>query len=377
MSILVFIIILLILLPCVLGFFLWRKTDSSSPANNGLNQALKDNRQELNSSLKSTTDSINKQFANLQTVLNDNLESLRKDNHQQLDRMRQTVDEKLQSTLEKRLNESFKRVDQQLADVNKNMGEMQALASDVGQLQKTLTNVKTRGVWGEAHLGNLLAEILNSEQYVINFKPHKNSQDSVEFALKIPAADGSVLYLPIDAKFPLTRFEALQKALEDNLVEQVDKARKALITEIKNQAKKISSKYINPPTTTDFAIMYLPLESLYAEIAQQMGLVDELRRSYKITLAGPTTILPMIGMVGMGHRTLAIQKQASEVWQILTETQVEFNKFGALMEKTKKKLNEASDTLDQVDVRTRSIDRKFKKVQTIKADESKSNKILE
>ena len=238
----------------------------------------------MNDSLKNATDSINKQFANLQTVLSKNLEALRADNHKQLERMRQTVDEKLESTLEKRLTESFKRVDRQLESVNKNMGEMQNLASDVGELQKTLTGVKTRGVWGEAHLAGLLSETLNPEQYEVNFQPHGDRGETVEFALKIPGADGSALYLPVDAKFPLTRFEVLQQALSGQKAEEITKARKQLAAEIKTQAKNIA-KYINPPTTTDFAIMYLPLESLYAEVAQATELVEELRRRHKIALA--------------------------------------------------------------------------------------------
>ena len=356
-------------------------SDASQNADHKLDQALKDNRQELSASLKSATDSMDKRFAslqagiekrliNLQTVLVTNLDTLRQDNHKQLDRMRQTVDEKLQKTLESRLTESFKRVDRQLESVNKNMGEMQNLATGVGELQKTLSGVKTRGVWGEAHLANLLAETLNPEQYVTNFKPKKNQASTVEFALKIPNQNGLILYLPIDAKFPLTRFDDLQSALADNQVAQIDKARKRLGREIKTQAKSISTKYINPPVTTDFAIMYLPLESLYAEIAQQTDLVDELRRNYKITVAGPTTILPMLGMLGMGYRSLAIQKHVSEVWKILTETQIEFTKFGDLMDKAKKKLMEAGDTIDTASSKTRSIERKFKKVQRIEMEDS-------
>ena len=370
-------VVLVILLIAVLAsVIIWLlasrrgSSDLNQDTDQKFDRALRENRQELSASLKSATDSINKQFTNLQTVLSTNLEALRKDNHRQLDRMRQTVDEKLQSTLEKRLTESFKRVDRQLEAVNKNMGEMQNLASDVGELQKTLTGVKTRGVWGEAHLGNLLAEILNPEQYVTNFKPKKNRAGSVEFALKIPSRDGLIVYLPIDAKFPLTRFEDLQEALADNQTEHINKTRKQLAREIKTQAKNISTKYINPPVTTDFAIMYLPLESLYAEVAQQTDLVEALRRDYKITLAGPTTILPMLGMVGMGYRSLAIQKHVSEVWEILTETQIEFTKFGDLMDKAKKKLIEASDTIDTASSKTRTIESKFKKVQRIKMEQS-------
>ena len=355
---------LLIIVLTILSVWYYGSRRSKPSVDDGLAELFRQNRSELNDSLKNATDSINKQFANLQTVLSKNLEALRADNHKQLERMRQTVDEKLESTLEKRLTESFKRVDRQLESVNKNMGEMQNLASDVGELQKTLTGVKTRGVWGEAHLAGLLSETLNPEQYEVNFQPHGDRGETVEFALKIPGADGSALYLPVDAKFPLTRFEVLQQALNGQKAEEITKARKQLAAEIKTQAKNIA-KYINPPTTTDFAIMYLPLESLYAEVAQATELVEELRRRHKIALAGPTTILPMLAMLGMGYRSLAIQKRVGEVWQILIETQEEFGKFGALMEKAKKKLVEAGNVIESAGAKTRTIEGKFKKVQRL------------
>ena len=372
-------LIVALIVVCAGWFFSVRRFGSSKDGLSAdqLDKALKDNRQELSSGLKNATDSINKQFANLQTVLSTNLKDLRQDNHQQLDRMRQTVDEKLQSTLEKRLTESFKRVDRQLEAVNKNMGEMQNLATDVGDLQKTLTGVKTRGVWGEAHLGNLLLEILNPEQYVKNFRPRTESAEEVEFALKIPSQDGSVLYLPIDAKFPLTPFENLQKALETNETKAIDSARKSLHTEIKKQAKKIAEKYIHPPTTTDFAIMYLPLESLYAEVSQQTALIDELRRQYKTNIVGPNTVLPMIGMLSMGYRTLAIQKHAGEVWQILQEVQGEFGKFGVLLDKAQKKLTEASNVIESAGSKSRNIGSKLKKVQRLDMKETEPDLLEE
>ncbi len=367
MPYLIITICLLIALIASIGWYgSWRKSATSDlGVADGLDKALRDNRHEMGEGLKNATDSINKQLNNLQTAISKTLENLRQDNHQQLERMRQTVDEKLQATLEKRLTESFKRVDLQLEAVNKNMGEMQTLASDVGALQKTLSGVKTRGVWGEAHLDNLLSEVLNAEQYEVNFKPKANSAESVEFALKIPSPEGSSLYIPVDAKFPLTRFDQLQQALESNQLPAIEKARSALAAEIKTQAKKISSKYINPPITTDFAIMYLPLESLYAEVSQQTDLIEELRRKYKVSLSGPNTILPMLAMIGMGYRSLAIQKRVSEVWDILIETQEEFGKFGVLMEKAKSKLDEASGVIESASSKTRSIEKKFQKVQRI------------
>ena len=346
-----------------------RRRGEGRPQADQLDKALADNRQELRSSLKDATDSLNKQFANLQTVLSTNLKELRQDNHQQLDRMRQTVDEKLQATLETRLTESFKRVDRQLEAVNKNMGEMQNLAAGVGDLQKTLTGVKTKGVWGEAHLENLLSETLNAEQYAKNFRPDPGSADEVEFALRIPGVDGSVVHMPIDAKFPLVPFEKLQQALEKNDSVRIEKARKDLKAEIKEQAKKIAKKYIHPPVTTDFAVMYLPLESLYAEASQQTDLVEELRRRHRINLVGPSTILPMIGLLNMGYRTLAIQRRVGEVWQILTDTQAEFGKFGELLDKAQKKLTEASSVIESAGSKTRNIEGKLKKVQRIEMEE--------
>lgn len=370
---LISILLALALIALALGwFFVSRRQNGETGGLSAdqLDKALRENRRELGDGLKNATDSINKQFVNLQTALSSSLKEMRQDNNQQLDRMRQTVDEKLQSTLEKRLTASFKRVDQQLEAVNKNMGEMHNLAADVGDLQKTLTGVKSRGVWGEAHLENLLLETLNPEQYERNFRPHKSSDEAVEFALKIPARDGSILYIPIDAKFPLTPFENLQKASDGNDVKAIATARKSLHAEIKKQAKKISEKYINPPLTTDFAVMYLPLESLYAEVSQQTELVDDLRRSCKVNLVGPNTVLPMIGMLSMGYRTLAIQKHAGEVWQILNSVQDEFGKFGLLLQKAQKKLREASNVIDDAGSKSRNIGSKLKKVQRIDMSES-------
>lgn len=340
------------------------KNSSSTLGSGALDQALTANRMELNQALKNSTDSIIKQLSQLTTTVHQNLEALRKDNHQQLDRMRQTVDEKLQSTLEKRLSESFKLVTEQLETVNKNMGEMQALATDVGDLQKTLLGVKTKGNWGEAHLENLLSEVLNPEQYVKDFKPRAKSDLKVEFALKIPADNDNILYLPIDAKLPLVKFEDLQTALNNGDKAKITKTRKALEAEIKQKAKEIN-KYINPPITTDFAVMYLPFESLYAEIASKPELIATLRQDYQIAIAGPSTILPMLAMLNLGYRSLTIQKNVSAVWQILRETQAEFSKFGELMVKADKKLTEASNVIRDASTKTRTIEAKFKKVQKI------------
>lgn len=343
---------------------------------------LTENRKELASNLKDSSDSINKQLLGIAQMQSDalgklgeqierRLKLLQDDNNRQLDRMRHTVDEKLQSTLEKRLGESFRQVGKQLESVHKGLGEMQTLATGVGDLQKVLSNVKTRGAWGEAQLGALLEEILNPEQYLTNVVTKNGSADPVEFALKIPGKDGEVLLLPIDAKLPLDRYESILKAQETaDKVAHAD-AVKAFESQIKLEAKRISEKYIDPPATTDFAVMYLPIEGLYAEVVQQTGLVDSLRKKYNVAIAGPTTILPILNFVQMGYRTLAIQKRTSEVWQVLTATREEFIKFGALMDKAQKKLTEASNVIESASAKSRNIEGKLNKVQRLAAPDEK------
>lgn len=361
----------------------WFVSRGANGGDTNIDKALKDNRAELSSSLKDSSDSINKQLLGVSKLQNDALEVygerierrlklLQEDNNKQLDRMRHTVDEKLQSTLEKRLGESFKQVGKQLESVHKGLGEMQNLATGVGDLQKVLSNVKTRGAWGEAQLGSLLEEILNPEQYLENVITKKGSTDPVEFALKIPGKEGEMLLLPIDAKLPLDRYEQVILAFEQNDKAMHDAANKALEAQIKLEAKRISEKYIDPPATTDFAVMYLPIEGLYAEVVQRTGLVDDIRKKYKVSIAGPTTILPILNFVQMGYRTLAIQKRTSEVWQVLTTTREEFGKFGALMDKAQKKILEASNVIESASAKSRNIEGKLNKVQRLGAPEPES-----
>ena len=231
--------------------------------------------------------------------------------------------------------------------------------------------LKTKGVWGEAHLDNLLSEVLNADQYQKDFKPNPDKADKVEFALKIPSSQDNqqMVYLPIDAKLPLTDFENLQEALADSQATTINKARQRLYRSVKDQAKKIATKYINPPITTGFVIMYLPLESLYAEISQNSQLIAELRQNHNVTLAGPSTILPMLGLLNMGYRSLAMQKQASQIWSLLLETQTEIVKFAGLIDKARLKLNEAGSVIDDAGNKTHKIERKFQKIQTLKVDQ--------
>ena len=290
------------------------------------------------------------------------LTEIQHDNTSQLERMRNTVDEKLHATLEKRLGESFKLVSDRLERVHQGLGEMQNLAVGVGDLKKVLTNVKVRGSWGEAQLASLLEQLLTPEQYACNVATKPNSRDVVEFAIKLPG-DQSPVYLPIDAKFPTEDYERLIAAQESANIEAMEAAGKALESRIKLEAKTIRDKYIEPPHTTDFAILYVPNEGLYAYILSRPGLADTMRRDFRIMIAGPSTIAALLNSLQMGFRTLAVEKRASEVWSMLGTVKGEFGKFGDLLEKTKKKLDEASNGIDDAARKSRTIERKLGQVQ--------------
>jgi DNA recombination protein RmuC len=296
------------------------------------------------------------------------LRALQEDNTRKLEQMRATVDEKLQTTLEKRLGESFKQVSERLEQVYKGLGEMRNLATGVGDLKKVLTNVKTRGTWGEIRLSHILEQILTRDQYETNVATKENSNDRVEFAVKLPGPDPAkeqVVWLPIDAKFPQEDYQRLVDAQEAADKEQADKSLKSLETRIKLEAKNIRDKYIDPPHTTDFAIMFLPVEGLYAEVLRQPGLCDNLQREHRIVVTGPTTLAALLNSLQMGFRTLAIEKRSSEVWELLGVVKTEFGQFGDVLAKTKKKLQEASNTIGKAEVRTRVIERKLRAVQKI------------
>jgi len=296
------------------------------------------------------------------------LQSLQEDNSQKLEQMRAVVDEKLQSTLETRLGESFKQVSERLEQVYKGLGEMRSLATGVGDLKKVLTNVKTRGTWGEIQLGSILEQILTPEQYGQNVATKQNSNERVEFAVKLPGRDADqdrVVWLPIDAKFPQEDYQRLIDAQEAADKELAEKSVKNLETRIKAEARNIKDKYIDPPNTTDFGIMFLPVEGLYAEVLRRPGLCDLLQREYRIVVAGPTTLAALLNSLQMGFRTLAIEKRSSDVWELLGAVKTEFGKFGTILTKTKKKLQEASNTIDQAEIRTRAIERELQKVQEV------------
>ncbi|AGA69664.1 hypothetical protein Desdi_2231 [Desulfitobacterium dichloroeliminans LMG P-21439] len=308
----------------------------------------------------------------MRKTLEERLLLIQQDNAQKLELMRITVDEKLTSTLEQRLGESFKMVSDRLEQVHRGLGEMQTLASGVGDLKKVLTNVKTRGTWGEVQLGTLLEQILTADQYSTNVATKVGSKDRVEFAINIPAKDGEnrLIYLPIDAKFPIEDYDRLLDAQEQCDLPRIAEAEKALEYRIKTEAKSIHEKYIDPPNTTDFGILFLPIEGLYAEVLRRPGLCEMLQRDYKVVIAGPTTLAALLNSLQMGFRTLAIEKRSSEVWNLLSAVKTEFGKFTEILEKTQKKLQEASNTIETATRKSRSIGRKLKDVQTLPIEES-------
>jgi DNA recombination protein RmuC len=318
--------------------------------------------------LTKLTDSNEKKLAELRATVESKLSEMQTQNAAKLDEMRQTVDEKLQGTLEKRLGESFKLVSDRLEQVHKGLGEMQTLAGGVGDLKRVLVNVKTRGTWGEMQLGNLLEQVLSPEQYAANVATKKDSNDRVEFAIRLPGREdneGEVVWLPIDAKFPREDYERLVEASERSNPVAVEEAAKALEARVRAQAKSIREKYIDPPGTTDFAILFLPIEGLYAEVLRRPALVESLQRDCRVSIAGPTTLAALLNSLQMGFRTLAIQKRSSEVWNVLGEVKTQFGKFGEVLDKVKTKLTEASNTIEKVQVRTRAINRKLRDVQEL------------
>lgn len=306
----------------------------------------------------------------LREIVEKQLKELRNDNNVKIEEMRKTVDEKLNTTLERRLGESFNMVSTRLEQVHKGIGEMQSLANGVGDLKRVLTNVKTRGIWGEIQLGNILEQLLTPEQYAGNVNTNPNTKDRVEFALKLPgrSATQDNIWLPIDAKFPQEDYQKLLDAQENADIEMIEKYSKALENRVKIEAKTIAEKYICLPYTTDFAILFLPTEGLYAEILKIPSLCEFLIREYKVIIAGPTTLSALLNSLQMGFRTLAIEKRSSEVWEVLGAVKTEFNKFGSLLEKTHKKLQEASNSIDTATRKTRTIERRLRNIEEVPED---------
>ena len=332
-----------------------------------LNRAQNERLGQVTTELKKIGEENERRGDALRTQVEKRLDDLRADNTAKLEKMRQTVDEKLSGTLEKRLGESFGLVSRQLEQVHKSVGEMQTLANGVGDLKRVLTNVKSRGTWGEIQLENLLSQVLTPQQYETNVEVRPGSGQRVEFAIRLPGKEdhGQEVWLPIDAKFPIEDYERLLDAAErcDPVAEET--ASKALEVRIKNSAKDISQKYVAPPHSTDFAIMFLPTEGLYAEVLRRPGLTNLLQREFRVTVAGPTTLTALLNSLQMGFKSLAIQKRSSEVWQILGAVKTEFDKYGAVLDRVKKKLTEASNHIDKIGTRQRMIGRKLKQVESL------------
>ena len=316
------------------------------------------------------TDTENK-LDKIRETVEKKLQLLQEDNHKKLEEMRVTVDEKLQTTLDKRFNDSFTLISDRLELVHKGLGEMQTLAISVGDIKKVMTNVKSRGIMGEYQLANILEDLLTNEQYEKNVKTKVGSGVNVEFAIKLPNNNSldKTLWLPIDSKFPKEDYEALVDAYDEGDPVKLENLRKAFKSSIIKNAKDIKEKYIDPPNTTEYGIMFLPFESLYAEVLRTPGLFELLQKDFKITITGPTTLSALLNSLQMGFRTLAIEKRSSEVWDILGVVKTEFGKFGTILEKTKKKLQEATNTIDQAGVRTRAIERQLINVKELPVSE--------
>jgi DNA recombination protein RmuC len=364
---------------------------NSKESRNELKENLEVFKKELNDALKDYKERLREQFtefekiqqtqnvansekiAELKLSLENSVKTMQDGNEKKLEEMRKTVDEKLNETLEKRLGESFKQVSDRLEAVHKGLGEMQTLAVSVGDLKKVMTNVKSRGVLGEYQLQNILEDLLTNEQYEKNVKTKVGSGAVVEFAIKMPHGQNveKTLWLPIDSKFPKEDYEALVDAYEKGDTGKIDEYRKAFINGIKKNARDIKEKYIDPPNTTEYGIMFLPYESLFGEVLRVPGLFDQLQKDYKITITGPTTLSALLNSLQMGFRTLAIEKRSSEVWDLLGAVKTEFGQFGDVLAKTKKKLIEATNVIDTSEVRTRAIERKLRHVQELPAGETK------
>ena len=335
-----------------------------------LGKAQTDQLMNSTKAINDLTQSNRTSLDDVRTIVDQRLQDMQTSNEIKLDEMRKTVDEQLQSTLERRLGESFNIVSKRLEDVQRGLGEMQSLATGVGDLKRVLTNVKARGTWGEVQLGTLLEDILTPDQYSKNVKLHDNSHEEVEYAIRLPGAEDeqdSCVWLPIDSKLPLADYERLVSATD---AAAENSATQALARVVRAEAKKIQEKYIAPPKTTNFAVMFLPTEGLYAEVLRIPGLITEFFQSYRVVVAGPTTLAAILNSLRMGFRTLAIEKHSSEVWEILAAVKSEFGKFGGVMDKLKRQLNRAANTIDETGVRTRAMERKLRTVEELPPEEA-------
>ena len=396
MELILLTIILILLMTNLFVVLLKSNRKQTEQLENLLRQEMKENREELSRNMRELRTELNQALSlstqQMQTTLHRNLmttnemqrekfesmnrqqDILVKSTEKRLDEMRIMVEEKLQKTLNERIGQSFELVRSQLENVQKGLGEMKNLAEDVGGLKKVLGNVKTRGTFGEIQLAALLEQMLSPEQYEANVKTRKNATEFVEFAIKLPGKENGkdVVYLPIDAKFPKDVYEQYMDAYEEGDTTSIESTSKQLEITIKRMAKDIHEKYVEPPFTTDFAIMFLPFESIYAEVIRRTSLVETLQKDFKIVVTGPTTLGAILNSLQMGFRTLAIQKRTSEVWSVLGAVKTEFGKFGGMLEKVQKNLQNAGDQLEEVmGKRTRAIERKLRQVEALPTEESK------
>lgn len=346
-------------------------TEATTNTMGELSNIQKTQLEAMSTAIGKLSESNEKKLEAVRVTVENKLQSMQIDNAKQLDQMRQTVDEKLQGTLEKRLGDSFKQVSERLELVHKGLGEMQTLATGVGDLKKVLTNVKTRGTWGEVQLGALLEQVLSPDQFASNVAT-KGGGERVEFAIKLPGQSSDkdeIVWLPIDAKFPVEDYQRLIEAQERTSIEGVELAIKQLETRVKACAGDICGKYINPPVTTDFAILFLPIEGLFAEVIRRTGLIEAIQRECRVVIAGPTTLWSILSSLQMGFRTLAIQKRSSEVWNLLAAVKTEWTKYGDVLEAVQTKLHQASETIEKAKVRSRAVGRKLKDVQELSVGE--------
>ena len=341
--------------------------DANKDLRQELTGGLAQSREGLEKRLEQLRDKNDEKLEAIRKTVETRLESLQKDNAEKLEKMRHTVDEKLQSTLEKRLSQSFKMVSERLELVHKGLGEMQNLASDVSDFKRVLTNVKTRGTWGEVQLESLLEQVFIKDHYSKQVKVNPKTADVVDFAIKLPdkSSERGFIYLPIDAKFPLEDYQRLVVAQEKGEIDVALAAQKAMVSRVKLEAKSIKAKYIAPPRTTDFAVLYVPTEGMFAEILREPGLFEMLQTEYRVTIAGPTTIAAILNSYQLGFRTLAIAEQTGQVWELLTGIKGEFGKFGDLLDKTREKLVQATKTIDSASTKSSTIERKLNKVQLL------------
>jgi len=335
---------------------------------------FRENRKEIVTNLQGSRKEISDNLHNIQQTVDQRVKSLQDDNSKRLQEMQMTVDEKLQKSVERRFNESFKTISGQLTQVYQGLGEMKNLAHGVGDLKKVMEGVKTRGIYGEVQLGNIITDCLTNEQYAENYITKEGSNDRVEFAIKMPGRDEKSVFLPIDSKFPIENYSRLLEAYDHGDKTEIEILRKALATDVKEQAKKISSKYLDPPATTDFGLMFVPTESLYAEILRIPGLSDEVRQKQNVVLVSPSTLPTVLSGLTMGFRSVAIEKRSAEVWQTLGAVKTQFTKFGDLLAITRKKLEETANKIGSAEVASRQIERKLKNVESL--PEGESNRLI-